>query len=109
MIKPHVLLTVLLGTGLLPNAGVAGEGTSLKQDAKELGRDVRATVHDAGREVKKAGKEVGKAVGQAARETGRAVRDGAKELKQGLKGEDASTASETTAKPSTANRPSNPK
>lgn len=64
-----------------------GKDTSLKQEAREVGRATGNAAREVGQGTKKVSKEVGKTVVEAARETGHAFRDGAKEFKKAVKDE----------------------
>ena len=59
------------------------EGTSLKQDAKRVGREVGTAVHEVGQQARK----VGRVVKKTAKEGVHAVKEGGREFKRGVKGE----------------------
>jgi hypothetical protein len=98
----RISISVLLLSLLAGSLALAEEST-IKQDAKQVGRETGEVVHkiseggkEAGKKVAETARDVGHATRDAAVEIGHATRDGAKELGKAARGE-TSTASHSSA------------
>jgi hypothetical protein len=72
--EAHMNVRILLLLAALPILAADEPASKVKQDAKEVGRQVAA----AGKEVGKAAKAAGKGVAEAARAVGHGVKEGVK-------------------------------
>lgn len=109
------LFTSVTLLGLLGNATLLAEESTIKEGAKKVGQETGEVVHKVGEGGKEAGKkvaetardvghatrdaakEVGKKVAETAVEVGHATRDGAKEFTKAVKGQSGGGSSAATS------------
>ena len=82
-----LILSACLATATATTCVAAEGDSSVKQDAKDVGRSLGELAHDVGHDAKKTAKAVGHTARDVTRKVGHAFRDGAKETKKAAKGE----------------------
>ncbi len=80
-----LVLSAWLATVSAMTCVAAEEGSSVKQDAKDVGHAVGDLAHDVGHSAKKTAKAVGHGARDITRTVGHGFRDGAKETKKATK------------------------